>query len=58
MDELEPTIILSGASNTSHLTQNLNALNFVLNKDELSKLRSFVVSPEKYWQERNKLDWN
>jgi len=58
MDELKPTIILSGAANTNHLTENLKALNFELNSAEISKLKSFAVSPEYYWQERSNLQWN
>jgi aryl-alcohol dehydrogenase-like predicted oxidoreductase len=58
MDYLEPSVILSGASNTSQVKQNLKALDFKLNNDEISKLKSFAVSPENYWQERNDLQWN
>ena len=58
MDDLEPTLVLSGASNTHHLKQNLKSLNFELNSDEISRLKSFVVSPEYYWQERSDLEWN
>lgn len=58
IDHLQPTVILSGASNTNQLKQNLEALNFELNEDEISKLKSFVVSPESYWQQRSDLQWN
>ena len=58
MDYLEPNIILSGASNTSQIEQNLEALNFKLSNDEISNLKLFVVSPEYYWQERGQLHWN
>ncbi|EDP71736.1 oxidoreductase [Flavobacteriales bacterium ALC-1] len=58
MDYLEPTLILSGASNTNQVKQNLKALNFELNNDEISKLKSFVVFPENYWHERSSLKWN
>ena len=58
MDSLEPSIILSGASNTNQLKENLKALNFKLNKEEITKLKSFSVSPLHYWQERSDLEWN
>ncbi|EPR73933.1 putative oxidoreductase [Winogradskyella psychrotolerans RS-3] len=58
MDSLEPSIILSGASSTNQLQQNLKALNFKLDADDISKLKSFAVDPKDYWQERSDLSWN
>jgi aryl-alcohol dehydrogenase-like predicted oxidoreductase len=58
IDDLEPSIILSGASNAYQLRQNLKALNFELNENEISKLKSFAVSTKNYWQERGGLKWN
>jgi aryl-alcohol dehydrogenase-like predicted oxidoreductase len=58
MDNLKPTLVLSGASNSNHLKQNLKALNFELTNDEISNLKSFGDSPENYWKERNQLSWN
>ncbi|WP_400077352.1 aldo/keto reductase [Winogradskyella sp. R77965] len=58
MDDLEPTLLLSGASNTEHLKQNLKSLEFELHSDEISILKSFAVSSEHYWQERSNLEWN
>lgn len=58
MDYLEPTLVLSGASNTDHLKQNLKALTFELKSEEISKLKSFVTSPKSYWEERSDLRWN
>jgi aryl-alcohol dehydrogenase-like predicted oxidoreductase len=58
IDDLEPSIILSGASNAHQLRQNLKALYFELNEDEISKLKSFAVSTKIYWQERGGLKWN
>lgn len=58
MDSLEPTLILSGASSTNQLQQNLKALNFKLDADEILKLKSFTVDPQGYWQERSDLSWN
>lgn len=58
VDDLEPSTILSGASNGHQLKQNLKALNFELEDDEILKLKSFAVSPLNYWHERNDLKWN
>ncbi len=58
VDYLDPSIILSGASNCHQLKQNLKALNFELDDDEISKLKSFAVTPQNYWQERSGLKWN
>jgi aryl-alcohol dehydrogenase-like predicted oxidoreductase len=58
IDDLTPSIILSGASNAHQLSQNLKVLNFELNDTEISKLKSFAVSAKNYWQERSNLGWN
>ncbi|SDH76828.1 aldo/keto reductase [Winogradskyella thalassocola] len=58
MDSLEPTLILSGASSTNQLQQNLKAFNLKLEAHEILKLKSFTVDPQDYWQERSDLSWN
>lgn len=58
IDSLEPDYVLSGASNTKQLEQNLKALNFKLTKEELNNLSAIKSNPEDYWSERNKLEWN
>ena len=58
MDKLQPNFVLSGASNSNQLKQNLKALNFNLTKDELNSLKTLQVSAETYWSERNTLAWN
>ena len=58
IDDLKPSLILSGASNGNQLRENLKALNFELNEKEISKLKSFAISPHNYWKERNNLKWN
>lgn len=58
IDYLEPSLILSGASNSHQVKENLNTLNFKLNNTEISKLKSFAISPQSYWQERSDLQWN
>lgn len=58
MDSLEPTLILSGASSTNQLQQNLKAFNLKLEAHEILKLKSLTVDPQDYWQERSDLSWN
>ncbi|NRR93445.1 aldo/keto reductase [Winogradskyella undariae] len=58
MDYLEPKVVLSGASNSIQLEQNLKASNFVLTEDEITTLKSFAVSKDHYWNERSDLEWN
>ncbi len=58
MDNLEPNLVLSGASNTDHLSQNLKVIDFELTKDELLSLSEFRVTPDIYWGERDQLNWN
>ena len=58
IDNLEPSYVLSGASNISELEQNLKALNFKLTKDEIKNLSALKSNPEAYWNVRNELEWN
>ena len=58
MDSLQPTYVLSGASNKLQLTQNLKALNFSFTLEELELLKASQVNPELYWTERGFLLWN
>ncbi len=58
IDVLKPSIVLSGGSNTIQIEQNLKALNFQLDKEEVIILKSFAVSPQNYWEERSELKWN
>lgn len=52
------SIVLSGASNSIQLKENLKMNLFSLSNDEIGLLNSFKVSPEFYWSERKKLQWN
>ena len=52
MDSLQPTYVLSGASNKLQLTQNLKALNFSFTLEELELLKASQVT------ERGFLLWN
>ena len=58
MDNLAPSIILSGASNKAQLLENLKAKNFKLENRELLSLKQYSVDPVAYWNERKKLVWN
>ncbi|XMO85079.1 aldo/keto reductase [Algibacter sp. AS12] len=58
MDNLQPTYVLSGASNKTQLIQNLKALDFSFTKAELQELQSLTVSSNNYWDERSALLWN
>jgi aryl-alcohol dehydrogenase-like predicted oxidoreductase len=52
------SVILSGASGTSQLNENLKINSFSLSSDEIEILNSFKVTPEFYWSERKQLQWN
>jgi aryl-alcohol dehydrogenase-like predicted oxidoreductase len=58
IDSLQPTYVLSGASNTKQLKENLKANTFTLSGKELSVLNALNVSPDSYWRERSALSWN
>ena len=52
------SIVLSGASNTKQLKENLKMNSFSLSIDDIEILNSFKTAPESYWIERKKLQWN
>lgn len=58
VDNLQPTYLLSGASNITQLKQNLKALDFCFTKLELQMLQTLKVSSGNYWEERSALHWN
>lgn len=58
IDALEPTYLLSGASNTVQLDSNYKALDTVLSKSDLEKLKQLKTNPNNYWEERSSLEWN
>ncbi len=57
MDNLDPEIVLSGASEMEHLQDNLKARDFRLNANELELLQKLAMLPENYWSERSALSW-
>jgi len=58
MDNLQPNYVLSGASNTSQLEQNLKALDFKLTEKDINTLSHLKTNPEDYWGERSEMAWN
>ncbi len=55
---LPTSILLSGASNTTQLLENLKLNTFRLSEDEIQDLASFKIDPISYWEERKQLKWN
>ena len=58
MDNIEPNYVLSGASSTFQLEQNLKALSFQLSDQELAQLSLHKKLAIAYWKERKQLPWN
>lgn len=58
LDSLPIYKVLSGAATETQLIQNLKALDFKLEKEELEIMKTFAVQPETYWAERKRLAWN
>lgn len=58
MDNLEPSVVLSGASTPGQLDQNLKALTFQLSDEEIRSLRKYSIEADTYWSERKRLPWN
>lgn len=51
-------VVLSGASTVKQLQENLKMNSFHLTEDDINSLKTFKVTPEKYWKERKQLKWN
>ena len=58
IDSVAPFMVLSGASQEQHLTDNLTANGFRFEVEELQTLGRFAVPREEYWAERKLLSWN
>lgn len=58
IDLIEPNYLLSGAFSKKQLKENLKALNFKLQKDEIENLKLLQVKPKTYWEERSNLTWS
>lgn len=58
LDSLPVSKVLSGAAIEAHLVDNLKALDFKLENEEVEMMKTFAVDPEAYWAERKMLGWN
>ena len=58
MDRLEPFKVLSGASTQQHIKENMKAIEFKLEAQELNTLKGCFIPPKQYWAERKQLGWN
>jgi aryl-alcohol dehydrogenase-like predicted oxidoreductase len=52
------SIILSGASTSKQLKENLTLHTFTLSNNDIDILNGLKVTPDFYWTERKKLAWN
>jgi aryl-alcohol dehydrogenase-like predicted oxidoreductase len=52
------SIVLSGASNSNQLEENLKLNTFTLSNDDIEILNSFKIPTDYYWIERKNLQWN
>ena len=55
---IHPFIVLSGASETSQIKENLKVNEFQLLAEEVTQLKSFRIDAIDYWSERKRLGWN
>lgn len=58
LQTIQPFMLLSGASKTYQLVENLKVTTFELTDEELNELSQFKVTPQFYWSERKLLPWN
>jgi aryl-alcohol dehydrogenase-like predicted oxidoreductase len=58
LDSVNADIVLSGASDSKQLIENLKANSFVLVEEDISKLKRRSLKPESYWYERSQLTWD
>jgi aryl-alcohol dehydrogenase-like predicted oxidoreductase len=58
IDALQPHLVLSGASNTEQLLQNLKAYDFCLTSEEIQTLQTLKMDTQDYWKERQSMTWN
>lgn len=58
LDSVPNYVVLSGAQSLDHLRDNLKALEFSLDVDDVAALRGEAVDPSAYWNERKQLIWS
>jgi aryl-alcohol dehydrogenase-like predicted oxidoreductase len=54
---MQKSIVLSGASNSEHLESNLKMKTISLSQEELRELKNHSIQANNYWLERKKLIW-
>lgn len=59
IESINPTYLLSGASNKIQLEQNLKVIqrNLAFTVSEIKELKSLHTDPKLYWENRSKLSW-
>ena len=55
---LKPFMVLSGASHTSDLVENLRTNNLKLSSYEIESLKSHAIPTNHYWNQRKQMNWN
>tara|TARA_B110000483_G_scaffold69404_1_gene86656 strand:+ start:1621 stop:2574 length:954 start_codon:yes stop_codon:yes gene_type:complete len=55
---LKPFMVLSGASHTSDLVENLKTNNLKLSSYEIESLKSHAIPTNHYWNQRKQMNWN
>ena len=55
---LKPFMVLSGASHTSDLVENLKTNNLKLSSYEVESLKSHAIPTNHYWNQRKQMNWN
>jgi len=58
LDTVQPDVVLSGASNTSQLNENLKALDVTLTTKDIESLKEEKITADLYWEERKQLEWS
>ncbi len=58
IDSIDVFKVLSGAANTSHLSDNLEATQFELEEKDIALMKKLAIAPEQHWKERKQLSWN
>jgi aryl-alcohol dehydrogenase-like predicted oxidoreductase len=58
IDSVGPFLVISGASKSQQVKENLKSNDFKLDEDDVLTLKSFKIDPRIYWKERKQLQWS
>jgi len=58
LDAVNADVVLSGASDSKQLNENLKANSFVLSEEDIHMLKGLKIPSDKYWKERSLLGWS